>query len=95
MHDLCRLSFGNGSIQLHIVRAGPTRGPGVETRESGGERWRPAKAPAMSGDRHYGKYSTADRAPAGGAAAAAPEWGVLAGPSAPTSTSMRWALATL
>jgi hypothetical protein len=34
------------------------------------------------------------RAPAGGAAAAAPEGGALAGPSAPTSTSTRWALVT-
>jgi hypothetical protein len=33
-------------------------------------------------------------APAGGAAAAAPERGALAGPSAPTSTSTRWALVT-
>jgi hypothetical protein len=34
------------------------------------------------------------RAPAGGAAAAAPEGGALACPSAPTSTSTRWALVT-
>ena len=34
------------------------------------------------------------KAPAGGAAAAAPEGGALAGPSAPTSTSTRWALVT-
>jgi hypothetical protein len=33
-------------------------------------------------------------APAGGAAAEAPERGALAGPSAPTSTSTRWALVT-
>jgi hypothetical protein len=33
-------------------------------------------------------------APAGGAAAAAPEGGALACPSAPTSTSARWALVT-
>ena len=33
-------------------------------------------------------------APAGGAAAAAPEGGALVGPSAPTSTSTRWALVT-
>jgi hypothetical protein len=33
-------------------------------------------------------------APAGGAAAAAPERGALAGPSARTSTSTRWALVT-
>jgi hypothetical protein len=32
------------------------------------------------------------KAPAGGAAAAAPERGALAGPLAPTSTSTRWAL---
>jgi hypothetical protein len=35
-----------------------------------------------------------NRAPAGGAAAAAPEKGALVGPSAPTSTSTRWALVT-
>jgi hypothetical protein len=34
------------------------------------------------------------QAPAGGAAAAAPEGCALAGPSAPTSTSTRWALVT-
>jgi hypothetical protein len=34
-------------------------------------------------------------APAGGAAAAAPERGALAGQSAPTSTSTRWALVTM
>jgi hypothetical protein len=34
-------------------------------------------------------------APAGGAAAAAPERGALGGPSAPTSTSTRWALVTM
>jgi hypothetical protein len=33
-------------------------------------------------------------APAGGVAAAAPERGALAGPSAPTSTSTWWALVT-
>jgi hypothetical protein len=33
-------------------------------------------------------------APPGGAAAAAPEGGALAGPLAPTSTSTRWALVT-
>jgi hypothetical protein len=33
--------------------------------------------------------------PAGGAAAAALEWGALARPSAPTSTSTRWALVTM
>jgi hypothetical protein len=33
-------------------------------------------------------------APAGGAAAAAPKGGALARPSAPTSTSTRWALVT-
>jgi hypothetical protein len=33
-------------------------------------------------------------APAGGAAAATPEGGALVGPSAPTSTSTRWALIT-
>jgi hypothetical protein len=37
---------------------------------------------------------TAKSAPAGGAPAAAPEGGALAGPSAPTSTSTRWALVT-
>jgi hypothetical protein len=36
-----------------------------------------------------------DHAPAGGAAAAAPERGALAGPSAPTSTSTRRALVTM
>jgi hypothetical protein len=36
-----------------------------------------------------------EAAPAGGAAAAAPERGALAWPSAPTSTSTRWALLTL
>jgi hypothetical protein len=35
------------------------------------------------------------QAPAGGAAAGAPEGGALAGPSAPTSTSTRWALVTM
>jgi hypothetical protein len=35
-----------------------------------------------------------NRAPAGGAAAAAPEGIALACPSAPTSTSTRWALVT-
>jgi hypothetical protein len=34
-------------------------------------------------------------APAGGAAVAAPERGALPGPSAPTSTSTRWALVTM
>jgi hypothetical protein len=34
-------------------------------------------------------------APAGGAAAAAPERGALACPSAPTSTSTRWAPVTM
>jgi hypothetical protein len=34
-------------------------------------------------------------APAGGASAAAPERGALAGPSAPTSNSTRWALVNL
>jgi hypothetical protein len=34
------------------------------------------------------------KAPAGDAAAAAPDRGALAGPSAPTSTSTRWALVT-
>jgi hypothetical protein len=35
-----------------------------------------------------------EEAPAGDAAAAAPERGALAGPSAPTSISTRWALVT-
>jgi hypothetical protein len=38
--------------------------------------------------------ATIHLAPAGCAAAAAPEGGALAGPSAPTSTSTRWALVT-
>jgi hypothetical protein len=40
------------------------------------------------------KYFTLETAPAGGVAAAAPEGDALACPSAPTSTSTRWALVT-
>jgi hypothetical protein len=43
----------------------------------------------------YTKLRTPPPAPAGGAAAEAPEGGAFAGPSAPTSTSTRWALVTL
>jgi hypothetical protein len=45
---------------------------------------------------HYGhvRYVVLKVAPAGGTAAAAPEEGALAGPSAPTSTSTRWAMVT-
>jgi hypothetical protein len=35
-----------------LGRAGPTREPGVETREVRGEIWRPAKAPGGPVDRH-------------------------------------------
>jgi hypothetical protein len=44
------------------------------------------------GKASYHKCNSTLVAPAGGAAAAAPERGALAGPSAPTSTSTRWAM---
>jgi hypothetical protein len=48
-------------------------------------------------EKRVGKWPVdwTSRAPVGGAAAAASERGALAGPSAPTSTSTRWALVTL
>jgi hypothetical protein len=42
----------------------------------------------------YVRKADGSLAPADGAAAAAPEGGALVGPSAPTSTSTRWALLT-
>jgi hypothetical protein len=48
-----------------------------------------------SGRGHSPRGTRGGWAPAGGVAAAAPERGALGGPSAPNSTSTRWALVTM
>jgi hypothetical protein len=57
---------------------------------------------AAAGRSHYCRFphkavitDAHDVAPADGAPAVAQEWGALACPSAPTSTSKRWALVTI
>jgi hypothetical protein len=47
-----RRDVGDGNESYTKVRAGPTRGPGVETGDVRGERWRPVKASARLVDRH-------------------------------------------